>query len=267
MFSCTFPRAYQNSYISDVKNRLIKTNAQADLLLKKDTQHLPKLIQKYIQYTGSINQPKIHLMHAELSGRMKQKIDSSWLSIQANQYNFFSTPARFFYISSSIGGIPFDGYHSYSEKGAFMNIRIASLFQIVDAKGEHMNKSETVTFLNDVCLMAPAFLIDPSIQWREINSTQVEAIYKNLHHTVSAVLTFDTSGALVNFVSKDRYLSPDGKTYTQYPWSTPIHSYTNYGSRRLVKEASAVWHMNDTLYTYAEFTIEQISYTADSTVW
>jgi hypothetical protein len=37
--------------------------------------------------------------------------------------------------------------------------------------------------------------------------------------TISAVLTFDTQGDLAGFVSEDRYLSADGKTYARHPWT------------------------------------------------
>jgi hypothetical protein len=57
-------------------------------------------------------------------------------------------------------GLPVDGLHLYAEPEASMQIKIAHLLQVVDAKGPEMNQSETVTMFNDMCLLAPATLID-----------------------------------------------------------------------------------------------------------
>ena len=35
----------------------------------------------------------------------------------------------------------------------------ASLFGVVDARGTEMNQGETVTFFNDVCVLAPGTLV------------------------------------------------------------------------------------------------------------
>lgn len=42
-----------------------------------------------------------------------------------------------------------------------------------------MDKTETVTLFNDMCLMAPATLIDRRIQWQEIDRNSVKATFIN----------------------------------------------------------------------------------------
>ena len=121
--------------------------------------------------------------------------------------------------------------------------RSEGCLQVVDAKGQEMNQGETVTMFNDMCLLAPATLISRSIRWEEIDSVTVKGFFSNQGNTVSAVLTFDPSGALRNFVSNDRYLSEDGKTYLSYPWSTPVGEYGEFGGRKIAAGGEAIWHM------------------------
>jgi Family of unknown function (DUF6544) len=97
------------------------------LLVEKDIASLPDTIQKYVRYVGAIGKPKIQNFHAEFSGEMKQKEESSWMNIRAEQYNFYDQPTRIFYISSRMFGIPFDGLHLYFGGAATMKIKIASL--------------------------------------------------------------------------------------------------------------------------------------------
>ena len=54
-------------------------------------------------------------------------------------------------------GLPVLGYHDYQNAKANMDIRLLGLYAVVKAKGDEMNKAETVTVFND---MFPATLID-----------------------------------------------------------------------------------------------------------
>ena len=76
-----------------------------------------------------------------------------------------------------------------------MRIRLLSLVQVVHVSGPPMRHGESVTVLNDMCLFAPASLLDSSIRRREVDARSVEATYANGPHTVGGVLVFDDSGA------------------------------------------------------------------------
>jgi len=110
-------------------------------------------------------------------------------------------------------GIPTVGIHLYKNATAIMKIKLAGLFTIVDGKGKEMDQGETVTVFNDMCYMAPASLIDKNIRWEILDSLSVKATFANGKQTISAVLHFNEKGELINFISKDRFDTPDGKTY------------------------------------------------------
>lgn len=63
--------------------------------------------------------------------------------------------------------------------------------------------------------------IDPQITWEELDPLTVRATWTNAGKTVSAVVSFDPTGALTNFVSDDRSRTVDGKHYERLRWSTP----------------------------------------------
>jgi hypothetical protein len=230
------------------------------LVTEQDIAHLPLPVQRYLRYTGTIDKPKVYNLRVRFTGTMKRSMTADWMDVDVQQYEFFGDNARLFYISSSLFGIPFDGLHSYTGDSAIMQITIAGLFQIADARGDTMTRSETVTLFNDMCLMAPSTLISSSIQWEPIDSLTVRATFTNKQYSVSAILSFNESGALVNFSSMDRYLSEDGTTYTNYQWSTPVSGYKNISGRVIPTTGEAIWHTPDGLFLYARFTTDDIEY-------
>ena len=96
-----------------------------------------------------------------------------------------------------------------------------------------MDRAETVTLFNDMCLLAPGTLIDPGIAWEAVDATTARARFTNGGQTITATLLFDSAGQLTNFVSDDRSRSsPDG-TFTPRRFSTPLRDYRDFGPVRL----------------------------------
>jgi hypothetical protein len=151
-------------------------------------------------------------------------------------------------------GLPVDGLHAYDDRGANMRVRLLSMIPVVTLDGPEMMRTETVTVLNDMCILAPWRLLDPSIHWREFDERHVEATYTNGEHTIRAVLVFGDSGALADFWSDDRpALAEDGKTLLPQRWSTPIFEYALMGPYRLAARGEARYAAPDGEYAYIEF--------------
>ena len=152
------------------------------------------------------------------------------------------------------GGLPVDVLHTYAPEGARMRVRLLSLFPMVDAGGEPFTRAETVTVLNDLCLMAPAGLLDPHVSWREVEARTVEATYTVGPHVVRATLLFDAEGRLERFWSDDRpALAADNVHFTPMRWSTPVSAWRTRGATTLPSAGEARYAAPTGEYTYAEF--------------
>lgn len=224
----------KKTYKKAVLEGLKRTNTiRGEVLTEEDTLHLPSIVNKYLHYTGSIGKEKVLNFRAEFDGGIRSKPGEEFMALKSVQYNFTDVPTRVFYIVAKKKGIPAKGIHLYRDQKAIMLIKLLGLFTIVDSKGKEMDQGETVTLFNDMCFMAPASLIDPNIQWREIDKTTVEARYTNGNITISATLFFNEKGELVNFLSNDRYETLDGKTFNNYPWITPVTDYADINGHLL----------------------------------
>ena len=120
-----------------------------------------------------------------------------------------------------------------------------------------MDRAETVTLFNDMCLLAPGTLVGPETEWEPVDATTARARFTQRGHTIAATLVFDAAGQLVNFFSDDRARTADG-TLTPMRFSTPVRDYRDFGPLRLAGYGEAHWHPPDGEYAYGEFTMVDV---------
>jgi hypothetical protein len=232
----------------------------AAAITEADLAPLPVLVQRYLRWAGVVGQPRVRSFRVQMSGRIRSAADAPWMPFSAEQHSFFDPPRRYFFMQATRSGLPVDGLHAYRADGASMRIRLLSMIPVVDVAGPVLTRTETVTVLNDMAIMAPGSLIDPAIRWRPIDERQVEATYRLDPHEVRAVLVFDADGALVDFVSDDRpALASDGVALQPQRWSTPIGDYQQQGPYRLASRGEARYAAPSGEYAYLEFDRIEVS--------
>lgn len=248
---------FENSWRKDVKENLLHNHhPAAELITRADLQNLPLPVQRYLQYAGVIGKPKVKNIRVVMDVEMREK-GKDFFPATSVQYNFFEEPARLFFMKAKMFGVTVPGYHHYMKGKAVMDIRLSGLFPLVKKEGEVINKTETVTMLNDMCLMAPATLIDRRIKWGAIDSNSAKAIFTNHNITVSAILYFNEQGQLINFLSYDR---TEVNTMQNLPFSTPVHGYKNINGYNLFDEGDGVWEYPDGKFVYGKFKLKTIEY-------
>lgn len=248
---------FESTFRKDVKTYLHKTNnIKTDLLTESDMQSLPLVVQKYLRYCNVVNKPKVKNVRVVFDGEMREK-GKDWFTLKSVQYNFLEEPTRLFFLKAKMFGLTVPGYHDYQQATARMNIKLFGLLPMVQKGGIEMNKAETVTVFNDMCLLAPATLIDKRIEWAPVDSVSAKAVFTNGTNKITATLHFNEKGQLVNFISDDRYAISDMK---QYRFSTPVKEYTQINGINIFKYGEAVWHYPDGEFAYAKFLLKSIEY-------
>lgn len=246
------PFSFSAAYQKHVQVRLVNPVSPSPVT-EEDLAPLPALVQEYLRFTGTIGQPRVHDFRARWRGRIRGTPDDPWMTFTAEQHNFLDEPSRFFLMDATRSGLPVDIFHVFTGNAATMRVRLFSIWPIAEAGGPDMTRAETVTLFNDVCLFAPSGLLDAAIRWAPVDDLSVRGSYTVGAETVSAVLSFDGSGALVDFVSDDRLAaSPDGTQFTRQRWSTPVEDYGQFGPRRLMARGKGRWHPPGGAFTYIE---------------
>jgi hypothetical protein len=255
MRTSEFGRRYDRAVQEGLRRALILPP-----VTEADLAPLPPPVQTYLWYAGALGRPRVRSVQARFTGSFRTSRQGGWMKMTAEQTNFFDEPTRLFSMKARRWGLPFEGLHVFRGASATMEIRLASFLPLVNARGPEMNQSETVTLFNDMCLLAPATLIDPRIEWEPVDGLTARARFTNQGITIGAKLRFTRGGELVDFVSNDRFLSADGKSFRSYPWSTPVRGYRDFAGRQVWTEGEAVWHTPEGGFTYGRFELQEVAY-------
>lgn len=256
-----FQIKFKSEYKNLVKIGILQTINLPQTILSEDSiKNLPEPIKKYIRYAGCLNKPIVHNFRVDFSGKIRSHEKKEWMQLTSEQYNFMPTPTRLFYLDATMKNLPVAGFHCFKNGTAYMDIRLLSMFRVEFQKGAVMNESETVTFFNDMCCMAPATLIDKRIDWLEVEENKVKASFTNNAITISAWLHFNEKGELVNFISEDRSALIEGGTTKKLKWRTPLRDYKTINGYKLASYAEAIYTYSDGEFTYATFDLKDVAY-------
>jgi len=256
--SCTSSKkVFQISTAEELVQQPLKEEI---ILNKEETAHLPACVQKYLEYTGAIGRPKPQNVCIGFDADMYQKPGDKPMKSHSIQYNFFGDYSRLSLMKASKMGIPFRALHIYKNHQASFRVNVAGLFNVVDVSGEKLTKAETVTLLNDLCIFASGCLADQRLSWRETDSLSAKVMLANGKYVVSAMLYFNQSGELINFISDDRSALQDNGTMKQLRWSTPVSEYKEFEGRKVATVGKTIWHYPEGDFTYGVFALKSIKY-------
>lgn len=252
---------FNSKYKNDVKEYInLSASGSHTLLTEADILTLPEPVKKYLHYTGVMNKAKVRDFKAEFEGQIRKNEQSEWMKFTSEQYNFINSAIRLFFMKAIMKHLPVSGYHCFKNGKAFMDIRLLSLFRVQYQKGSEMDLSETVTFFNDMCCLAPATLTDNRIKWIEEDENTVYAEFTNNGNTISARLYFSETGELINFVSEDRYALLENDKMEKLRWSTPLKDYKIINGVRLAGFAETIYSYPGGDLCYGCFKLTNIEY-------
>jgi len=260
-FASRGPTSYRAEYRQRTAAALRESRpGTAAVVTEADLAHLPGLVAEYVRQSGAVGQPRVQSVRARFHGRIRSGANARWMTYTGEQVNTFGpAPSRLFKMDATLFSLPVDVLHVFAGPAATMRVKLCSVVPMVNAAGPDMDRAETVTLFNDLCILAPAALIDAPILWQPIDDSHVRGTLTNGAQTVTADLTFN-DGDLVDFVSDDRMItSRDGSTPQR--WSTPVHDYRTFGARRIATCGEGRWHTTDpqSQYAYLEYNLDAIT--------
>ena len=234
-------------------------------LAEADLDGLPEPLRAYIRRSGAVGQPRVTSLYADFHGRIRSGPDGAWMSFAGKQVNTFGPrPQRLFIMDATRSGLPVTVLHSFVDGTATMRAKALSLVTVVDAAGPEMDRGETVTVFNDLVVLAPGAIVDAPVRWTSVDAQHVQGVFTDGGQTITAELTFDETGDLVDFVSDDRLrASADGKSFTPQRWSTPLSGRHDdeHGQRVLVSgEGRWLAPAPEGWFTYVELHFDDIVY-------
>jgi hypothetical protein len=251
------PWSFHARYLREARAGLARVG-RVGTISESDLAPLPATVQHYLRQVGVVGQPHVQNYRVRFTGRIRSAPDAAWMPFKAEQQSFTDSPTRLFLMRARMYGIPVEAFHRLADGHATMEVKLAGLVPITNARGDEMDRAESVTLFNDMCLLAPGTLIDPTIVWQTVDAVTARARFTHGRHQITATLTFDDEGRLVNFESDDRVrVMPDGSS-TPLRFSTPLRDYRPFGPLRLGGFGEARWRLPGGEFTYGEFTMQDV---------
>jgi hypothetical protein len=261
------PRSFRAEYQRRMDAALSESAGAArpgEVVTEADLARLPAPVAEYVRRSGAVGAERVVNSRGTFRGRIRSGPGAPWMTLVGEQFNTYGArPRRLFRLDAVRFGLPADVLHVFEDGGASMRAKVLSVVPVLDAAGPDMDRGETVTVFNDLCLLAPAALVDAPVLWQLVDERHVRGTFTCGSQTVSAVLVFDDDGDLVDFISDDRLrASADGRTFTRQRWSTPVQAYAVFGRRRAMAHGEARWHAPEPEgeFAYFEYSLDHITY-------
>jgi hypothetical protein len=263
------PWSYRAEYDRLVAAELRDQPVPTERVTEADLACLPPLVAAHIRRSGAVGEPRVTNVRARFHGRIRAGAARPWMRFTGEQVNSFAPHnSRLFIMQATMFGLPVEVLHVFRDEVATMRVRVCSILPVVNAAGPDLDRGETVTLFNDLCLLAPAALIDAPVSWQDIDGSRIRGSFTHGAHTVTADMVFNETGELVDFISEDRSrASADGKRFVRQRWSTPVQEYQTIGSRRIPRVAEGRWHAPEPegTFAYVELRIDQVEHNATAT--
>jgi hypothetical protein len=250
------PKRFDELVLAEFARQPLTTD---QALREDELMDLPAPVRRYIRASGAVGMPRPRNVRIEFDAVMRRKPGDAGMSAKTVQYNFFSRPARFFFMRARMFGLPVAALHNYQLENAQFTVRVASAVNMVDQTGPEISRAETVTVLNDLCVFAPGALVDRRLRWRHIGDSSAAVTFTNGPFSVDAEVTFDKNGDLIDFCSDDRPDSSSGQ-FVPTRWNTPVSDHCLIDGIRLPTRGATVYQRPDGPFTYGEFTLRSLTY-------
>lgn len=220
---------------------------------------IPDIIVRYLKHCGYLKQPLYDCVKMTYRNvHFAQSGKGPYLKMDCIQYNRACKPMRRAYMKSSMVGIPFEGYDSFTMTDAGMKGVLGKVFTLFDTHGSEMIQSGLVTWLAE-CLFVPQILFEHDITYEVLDEHTVRIAIQG----VSGIFSFNDNDEMICFTTEDRYCSNNDGTYQTIPWSAQCSDYRRNDNGILAPtQMKAIWHMKDGDFTYFDGTIENMEWMA-----
>jgi hypothetical protein len=251
---------FRNGFLASAKGVLSADIPSQGIITEADLNGLPDPVQRYLRYTGVIGKEKINTIRLKQTGAMRQSPEEPWKNIKAVEYYSVNPPAYIWMGQMAAGPLSIVAARdSYLEGSGRMFIKMLGLKTIGDVRGDEMDHSALVRYLNEMMWFPTAFLND-NIRWEAVDPDSAKVTIVDGSRSASAVIYLDEKGALTNFVS-DRYHEVNG-AYVKDTWETPIHGYGEFNGFQLPVKGEAIWKMSSGDFSYIDLEVTALEYNA-----
>ncbi|MBA7582775.1 hypothetical protein ES708_24712 [subsurface metagenome] len=183
-----------------------------------------------------------------------------WNEAVAEQYYSVEPPAFIWKVKMNMSPfIKITGRDKFIDGKGEMLIKMLSLLNIVNEKGEKMNEGTLQRFLAEVAWF-PSAALSEYITWEAIDSLSAKAIMNYKGTTGSGTFYFNEQGDFVKF-STLRYKSNKADAQ-RYEWIVTVKEHSMMSGIRIPTIVEVTWVLENGNWTWLDLEITDIRYNA-----
>jgi len=242
-------------------NRLLNQNKTIEnrIISENDIQKLPVPVKNWLYHSGIVGKPYIYsgrvIQQAELKMKPEQK---KWMNGTAIQYTTVENPAFIWTVDVKMNSfLNFQGRDKFEEGRGEMLIKLNSLINIVNEKGEKLDEGTMQRYLGEM-VWFPSVALSPYISWEQIDDTTINATMTFKGTSGSGTFYFNSDGDFIKFTAM-RYMgnNPDAK---RHEWVLLVDEYKTFEGIKVPSRMTATWKLDEKDWTWLKLEIKDIRY-------
>lgn len=257
--ACSLKRVYQKE-TGDILSAVEATGRK--LVSESDLESLPEPVKRWLHTTGIVGKPYISSGWIRQKAFMQMKPDrQKWYKADAEHCFTTKPPAFIWTVSLRMSPlIRIRGRDKFVDGKGEMLIRMNSLFNVVNAKGEKIDEGTIQRYLGEL-VWYPSFALSPYVIWEALDEHSAKATMSYQGTTGSGVFFFDGEGDFVKFSTK-RYM--DNKPGSErFEWVITVEEQGIRDGLRVPVKMDATWKLPEGDWQWLKLQIAEIRYNID----
>ncbi|MFO7719058.1 MAG: DUF6544 family protein [Gillisia sp.] len=226
---------------------------------EEDLAHLPGIVQKWMLNSGVVGTPEILSVRVKQKGEMKIKPNGTWMPFYAEQFFDVKNPAFNWRANVKVfPGIHLAGRDKFNDGEGAMQIKLLSLFNVVDEeKNEKVNSGTMLRFLGEICWF-PSAALNRYISWEEIDATSAKGTFRLHNKAVSGLFTFNENGELKSFEAERFYGA--GQDAKKEKWLIETISYKVFEGIKVPAVCHVTWKLPEGDFTWLKLELTTVDF-------
>jgi hypothetical protein len=240
-----------------VEDMVIHTDAK--IITETDTEHLPSPVRRWLLACGMVGRQEIASVWSKQNALMKMKPEQKeWYTATAEQLAVMHTPAFIWTVRLTMSPvIKVRGRDKYIDGKGQMLIRVNSLINVVNEKGEKLDQGTLQRFLGEL-VWYPSFALSPYIEWEAIDEYSAKATMSYNGVTGSGTFYFNKQGDFTRFVAM-RYQGNNADSKL-FPWEITVSDYAVFDGIKVPSKMEATWHLDQGPWTWLKLQVAELRY-------
>lgn len=247
--------------IQQEMTQLLKKNISTEnrTLNESDLAILLEPVKKWLKNSGVIGKPFISYGRVTQIVEMKMKPEqNNWMTATAIQYTTIDNPAFIWSVDVKMNNLlNFQGRDKFDDGKGEMLIKMNSLFNIVNERGEKLDEGSLQRYLGEM-VWFPSLALSPYITWEQIDENKAKATMTYKGTSGSGTFYFNSSGDVTKF-SALRYKGNETDA-KRHNWEMNILGYKTFEGIKVPATITSTWKLDNEDWTWLKMEVTDIKY-------